>query len=88
MVKYNKVSVAGKSEFHDGSATISLREDEVMEYEMVGRAVRVTMREKSKRRVLTAAESLKQMKTEKEWKPRRKVWRRMTGIRGNRRIAW
>lgn len=69
VVKYNKVRVAGKSEFHDGSATISLREDEVMEYEMAGRAVRVTMQEKSKRRVLTAAEKLKQMKTDEVGDP-------------------
>ncbi len=62
--KYKKVRVAGKSEFHDGSATISLREDEVMEYEMAGRAVRVTMREKSKRRVLSASEKLKLLKSE------------------------
>ena len=61
--KYKKVRVAGISEFHDGSATISLREDEVMEYEMAGRAVRVTMRNKSKQRVLSASERMELMKS-------------------------
>jgi|TARA_B110000037_G_scaffold46432_1_gene56856 hypothetical protein len=63
VVKYKKVRVAGESEFHDVSATISLREDEVMEIEMAGRAVRVTMRDKSKQWVFSAAEKLELLKS-------------------------
>lgn len=62
VTKFDKVRMAGKSDFGEGSMELSIRNDEVMEYEMAGRAVRFTMRENSSERVPTPAERIARLK--------------------------
>lgn len=60
--KYKKVRVAGKSDFGEGAMELSMREDEVMEYEMAGGAVRFTMKEKVAEKIPNASERLAKLK--------------------------
>ena len=64
--KLNKVRFAGKSQFGEGSMELSVREDEVMEYEMAGGAVRFTMKEKVSEKIPNAAERLARLKVIEE----------------------
>jgi hypothetical protein len=64
--KLNKVRFAGTSEFGQGAMELSVREDEVMEYEMAGGMVRFTMREKVSEKMPTAAERLERLKAAEE----------------------
>lgn len=66
VTKFNKVRMAGKSDFGQGSMIISIRNDDVMEYEMAGGAVRFTMKDNASERVLTAAERMARLKTIEE----------------------
>lgn len=62
VTKFDKVRMAGKSDFGEGTMVLSIRNDEVMEYEMAGRAVRFTMKENSSERVPTSAERIARLK--------------------------
>jgi hypothetical protein len=62
VTKFDKVRMAGKSDFGEGSMELSLRNDEVMEYEMAGRAVRFTMKENVSERIPTPAERIARLK--------------------------
>jgi hypothetical protein len=66
VTKYKKVRSAGKSEFGEGSMELSVREDEMMEYEMAGGSVRFTMKENVSEKVPTAAERAAKLKAIKE----------------------
>ncbi|WP_411827737.1 hypothetical protein [Luteolibacter sp. AS25] len=54
--KLKKVRIAGKSRFGDEIDTLSARMDDVTEYEMAGKAVRVTKRDNVSRRLLSIQE--------------------------------
>ncbi len=73
VTKYKKVRVAGKSEFGEGSREISIREDEVMEYEMAGGVVRFTMKENVSEKIPNATERVERLrKIEEALKNKRK----------------
>lgn len=62
VTKFRKVRMAGKSDFGEGSMELSIRNDDVMEYEMAGGAVRFTMKEKASERVPSPAERIARLK--------------------------
>lgn len=66
VTKFKKVRAAGKSEFGEGSMELSVRDDEVMEYEMAARAVRFTMKEKVSEKIPNASERLARLKVIEE----------------------
>lgn len=66
VTKLKKVRMAGKSDFGEGSMELSLRNDEVMEYEMAGKAVRFTMKEMVSERIPTPAERIARLKAVEE----------------------
>jgi hypothetical protein len=62
VTKLNKVRMAGKSDFGEGSMVLSIRNDEVMEYEMAGKAVRFTMKEMVSEKIPSQAERIARLK--------------------------
>lgn len=66
VVKFNKVRMAGKSDFGEGSMELSIRNDDIMEYEMAGGAIRFTMKAKSSEKIPTPAERTASLKAIEE----------------------
>ncbi len=62
VTKFNKVRMAGKSDYGEGSMVLSIRNDDIMEYEMAGKAVRFTMKEMVSERIPTSAERIARLK--------------------------
>lgn len=58
VTKLKKVRFVGKSQFGEGPMVLSTRADEVMEYEMAGRAARITMKENTTRKLISPSEKL------------------------------
>lgn len=61
VTKLKKVRFAGKSQFGEGSMVLSTRADKVMEYEMAGRAARITMKENTIERLISPSEKLEKL---------------------------
>lgn len=66
MTKLNKVRMAGKSDFGEGSMATYILNDDAMEYEMAGGSVRFTMKDNSSELVFTAAERMAWLKAIEE----------------------
>jgi len=66
VTKLNKVRMAGKSDFGEGSMATYILNDDAMEYEMAGGSVRFTMKDNSSERILTAAERMARLKAIEE----------------------
>jgi hypothetical protein len=62
VTRFDKVRMAGKSDFGEGSLVLSIRNDEVMEYEMAGKAVRFTMKEMVSEKIPSPAERIARLK--------------------------